>query len=43
MINSGNYNYNYAQSFFGKDFKFFVYKSDQEGEKTQILMKTADL
>ena len=41
--NSGNYNYNYAQSFFRKDFFKFKYKRDQEGEKTHISVKTAGL
>ena len=43
MINSGNYNYNYAHSFFGKDFKNVNIKSDQEEEKTHILLKTVSL
>ena len=44
MINSGNYNWNYAHSFFGKYFlSKFKNKSDQEGEKTHILLKTAGL
>ena len=42
MINSGNYNYNYAHSFFGKDLKK-INIIDQEGEKTHILVKTVGL
>ena len=43
MINFGNYNYNYAHLFFGKDLKKIKYRSDQKGEKTDILVKTAGL
>ena len=32
MINSGDYNHNYALSFFGKDLKEIKDKIDQKGE-----------
>ena len=43
IIYSDNFNYNYAHSFFGKDLKKIINKSDQEGEKTHILVKTTGL
>ena len=43
MLNSGNYNYNYAPRSSERIKKIYTYISDQEEEKTHILVKTAAL